>query len=137
MNMRSLLATLLLWPLMLFGQAGGLVKQPMTTNAFVDRCHWRVIRLYGTPRRKWSNNVAGGWLNEAFYYRLSQGTTNSLKVMTNGLIGIVIGDTNAMNSVYGWPFDGLTYMNFLDGFSGHDYNGWSMESGMQMVMEGT
>jgi hypothetical protein len=70
------------------------------------------------------NSVAGGaqvWTNEDFYARLAGGSTNSLKVLTNGLQGIAIGDTNAMNA-WGWPYNTLTFINLLDGSSGHDFN---------------
>lgn len=73
-----------------------------------------------------SGGSGGGesiWTNEAFYARLIAGSTNSLKVMTNGLQGIFIGDTNVASAGLGWPFDGLTYMSILDGdVSGHGEN---------------
>lgn len=70
-----------------------------------------------------SGGSAQVWTNENDYVRLVDGSTNSLKVMTNGLFGIAIGDTNAMN-FEGWPSSGKTYMSVLDGSSGHGANTW-------------
>lgn len=61
------------------------------------------------------------WTQEVAFARLVRGTTNSVKVMTNGLFGIALGDTNALTA-YGWPYDGLTFADILDGTPNHNYN---------------
>lgn len=61
--------------------------------------------------------VAQVWMYESDYARLVAGSATSLKVMTNGLQGIFIGDTNTAVAAWGWPYDGLTFTSFLP-----DYN---------------
>lgn len=113
-----------------FGQAPGIRRQPLTTNQhFGPLPSDGHVPIWNATAGKWSNNiiVGGGggssWTNEAGYYRLVGGSTNSLKVMTNGLMGIAIGDENIMSSFWGWPYAGLTFINFLDGSPDHELNG--------------
>lgn len=75
-----------------------------------------------------SGAVGGGsslWTNvDNGHVMLRDGDTNSLRVSTNGLFGIAIGDTNALKE-YGWPATtGHTYLSFLDGSAGHKVNTW-------------
>lgn len=79
-----------------------------------------VLTEDGAGNLAWA--TGGLWTTVANgFVMLRDGMTNSLRVSTNGLFGIAIGDTNALNSS-GWPAIGNTYMSFLDGSAGHTAN---------------
>lgn len=112
-----------------FGQAPGIQRQPLTTNQhFGPLPSEGHVPIWNATLGKWTNNVVGGeWIYESGLYdswhaRLERGSTNSLRVMTNGLQGIIIGDTNAAALDAYWPYDGLTFTSWLDGSTGHDLN---------------